>query len=57
MKKLIVPAVLSLGVVAAANARPMSSEIPHVPGEVVVKIKKGFMGKFLGKSFTYFLQL
>jgi subtilisin family serine protease len=50
MKKLIVPAVLSLGLVAAANARPMSSEIPHVPGEVVVKIKKGFMGKFLGKK-------
>ena len=50
MKKLIVPAVLSLSVVAGAYARPVSSEIPHVTGEVVVKVKKGFLGKFLGKK-------
>ncbi len=50
MKKLIVPAVLSLGLSAVANARPMSTEFPHVAGEVVVKVKKGFMGKLLGKS-------
>lgn len=50
MKKLIVPAVLGLGVVASVHARPLSSEVPHVPGEVVVKVKKGFMGKFLGKK-------
>jgi subtilisin family serine protease len=50
MKKLIVPAVLSLSVVAGAHARPLSSEIPHVSGEVVVKVKKGFLGKFLGQK-------
>jgi subtilisin family serine protease len=50
MKKLIVPAVLSLGVIAGAEARTLSAEIPHVPGEVVVKVKKGFLGKFLGKK-------
>ncbi len=50
MKKLIVPAVLSLGVVAGAHARTLSTEFPHVPGEVVVKVKKGFLGKFLGKK-------
>lgn len=50
MKKLILPAVLSLGVVATVHARPLSSEVAHVPGEVVVKVRKGFMGKFLGKK-------
>ena len=50
MKKLILPAVLSLGVVATVHARPMSTEVAFVPGEVVVKVKKGFMGKFLGKK-------
>ncbi len=50
MKKLIVPAVLSLGVIAGVEARTLSAEIPHVPGEVVVKVKKGFLGSFLGKK-------
>jgi thermitase len=50
MKKLIIPAVLSLGVVAGAHARTFSTEVPHIQGEVVVKVKKGLMGKFLGKK-------
>lgn len=50
MKKLIVPAVLSLGVVCSAHAKSFSADIPHVPGEVLVKVKEGFMGKFLGKK-------
>lgn len=50
MKKLIVPTILSLGVVASVHAQTLSTEFPHVPGEVVVKVKKGFMGKFLGKK-------
>lgn len=50
MKKLIIPAVLSLGVVAGAHARSLSTEVPHIQGEVVVKVKKGLMGKFLGKK-------
>ena len=50
MKKLILPAVLSFGVVATVHARPLSSEVAFVPGQVVVKVKKGFMGKFLGKK-------
>ena len=50
MKKLIVPAVLSLGVMGPAFARSFTMDAPHVPGEVVVKVKNGFMGKFLGKK-------
>lgn len=51
MKKLIVPAMLSLGVLGQLHAAERSSmEAPHFPGEVVVKIKKGHMGKFLAKK-------
>ena len=50
MRKLMIPAVLSLGVVAGVHARPLSTEVPHVQGEVVVKVKQGMMGKFLGKK-------
>src|SRR6478752_3408781 len=50
MKKLLVPAVLSFGVMAGASARTFSMDVPHVPGEVVVKVRQGFMGKFLGKK-------
>jgi thermitase len=50
MKKLILPAVLSFGVVATVHARPLSNEVAFVPNQVVVKVKQGFMGKFLGKK-------
>lgn len=50
MKKLILPAVLSLGVMAPVQAQPLSKEIAFIPGEVVVKVKKGLLGRFLGKQ-------
>ncbi len=50
MKKLIVPAVLGLGIVAGVEARSLTLDAPQVQGEVVVKVKKGFMGKFLRKN-------
>lgn len=50
MKKLIVPAVLSLATMTGAFAKSYTSEIPSVQGEVVVKVKKGMMSKFLGKK-------
>lgn len=51
MKKTSV-AVLGLAVlsVSAWAKVPQSMEIPHVPGEVLVKVKPGFMGKFLAKK-------
>ena len=49
MKRLIMPAVLGLSV-SGAYARPLLTEFPHVPGEVVVKVKKGAMGKFFAKK-------
>ena len=49
MKKLIVPAVLSLGISGVAFSQSMN-DFPAVPGEVVVKVKKGNLGKFLGKK-------
>ena len=50
MKKTIVLSLLSLSVVSAVHARSSSNEVAYVPGEVVVKVKKGLMGKFLGKK-------
>lgn len=50
MKKLIVPAVLCLATFTGAFAKSYTSEIPSVQGEVVVKVKKGMMSKFLGKK-------
>ncbi len=49
MKKLIVPAVLALAAVGA-SAKPLTYDAPHVPGEVVVKVRKGTMGKLLAKK-------
>ena len=49
MKKLIVPAVLALAA-AGASAKPLTYDAPHVPGEVVVKVRKGSMGKLLAKK-------
>lgn len=50
MKKTIVLSLLSLSVVSGVHARSSSNEVAYVPGEVVVKVKKGLMGKFLGKK-------
>jgi subtilisin family serine protease len=49
MKKLIVPAVLTLAALGA-SAKPLTYDAPHVPGEVVVKVRKGTMGKLLAKK-------
>lgn len=50
MKKMIVPAVLTFAAMTGAYAKPMSVEVPQVQGEVLVKVKKGMMSKFLGKK-------
>jgi thermitase len=49
MKKFIVPAVLAL-TAFGVSAKPLSYDAPHMPGEVVVKVKKGAMGKLLAKK-------
>lgn len=52
MKKMSVAGVLGLMVLSTgAYAKGIKSlEVPHVPGEVIVKVKPGFMGKFLAKK-------
>jgi len=50
MKKMSVVAVLGLAVLSTSAFAKMTSEVPHVPGEVLVKVKPGFMGKFLAKK-------
>ena len=49
MKKLIVPAVLALAAVGA-SAKPLTYDAPRIPGEVVVKVRKGSMGRLLAKK-------
>ncbi|WPU63262.1 S8 family serine peptidase [Peredibacter starrii] len=52
MKKTTFVSVLGLAVLStgAFAKGTQSTEIPHVPGEVLVKVKPGFMGKFLAKK-------
>ena len=50
MKKMSVAAVLSLAVMSTSSFAKMSSDAPFIPGEVLVKVKPGFMGKFLAKK-------
>lgn len=52
MKKMSVMTLAALGVLSTAAFAKVnqSLEVPHVPGEVVVKIKPGKLGKFLGKK-------
>lgn len=52
MKKMTLVSVVGLAVLStAAFAKAgQSPEIPHVPGEALVKVKPGFMGKFLAKK-------
>lgn len=52
MKKMSVLSIVGLAVLSttAFAKATQSSEIPHVPGEVLVKVKPGFMGKFLAKK-------
>jgi thermitase len=50
MKKMSVAAVLGLAVMSTSSFAKMSSEAPFIPGEVLVKVKPGLMGKFLAKK-------
>jgi thermitase len=51
MKKMSVAAILGLAVLSgSAFAKLSSVEAPYVPGEVLVKVKPGLMGKFLAKK-------
>lgn len=50
MKKMSVAAVLGLAVMSTSSFAKMSSEAPFIPGEVLVKVKPGSMGKFLAKK-------
>lgn len=50
MKKMSVAAVLGLAVLSSTAFAKMSSEAAFVPGEILVKVKAGHMGKFLAKK-------
>ncbi len=52
MKKMSVITIAALGVLSTAAFAKVnqSVEVPHVAGEVVVKIRPGKLGKFLGKK-------
>ncbi len=50
MKKMSVAAVLGLAVMSSSSFAKVSSEAPFIPGEVLVKVKPGSMGKFLAKK-------
>lgn len=50
MKKVSVLGILGLAVLSSSAFAKMSSEAPYVPGEVLVKVKPGLMGRFLGKK-------
>ena len=50
MKKMSVAAVLGLAVLSSTAFAKMSSEAAFVPGEILVKVKPGHMGKFLAKK-------
>jgi thermitase len=49
MKKLSMGA-LGLLISGVALAKGVSTEVPFVPGEILVKVKPGLMGKFLAKK-------
>jgi thermitase len=49
MKKFLIPMVLSSMVSSAAMAK-FTAEIPHISGEVVVKVKKGMMKSLLANK-------
>lgn len=51
MKNLLVPTIIGFAALSA-YARPLSYDAPHVPGEVVVKVRKGQLGRFLAKKST-----
>lgn len=50
MKKLSVLGVLGLAVLSQAAFAKMAENAPFVPGEVLVKVKPGLMGRFLAKK-------
>lgn len=50
MKKMSVAAVLGLAVLSSTAFAKMSTEAAFVPGEILVKVKPGHMGKFLAKK-------
>lgn len=50
MKKLSLCGFLGLAVLSSSAFAKMATEMPHVQGEVLVKVKPGFMGKFLAKK-------
>lgn len=50
MKKMSVVGILGLAVLSTNAFAKMSSEAPFVPGEVLVKVKPGLMGRFLAKK-------
>ena len=52
MKKMSIATIMGLAVLStgAFAKATQSMEVPHVPGEVLVKVKPGFMGKFLAKK-------
>lgn len=50
MKKISVLGVLSLAVLSQNALAKISNEVPYVPGEVLVKVKPGLMGRFLAKK-------
>ncbi len=50
MKKMSVAAVLGLAVLSSTAFAKMSTEAAFVPGEILVKVRPGHMGKFLAKK-------
>lgn len=50
MKNWIIPGILGVGMSLTAFAGPYAPIASHVAGEVVVKVNKGMMGRFLGKK-------
>lgn len=50
MKKMSIAAVLGLAVLSTSAMAKFSEEVAFVPGEVLVKVKPGFKGKFLAKK-------
>ena len=50
MKKLSAAAVLGLACLSGPALAKVTSEVPFVPGEVLVKLRPGFKGAFLQKN-------